>query len=66
MKKPKNLPPINAAAEYKIRLADPETLNPYDKNPRLISQAAIDKVLASPLAGIHGQGRNARGKRADV
>lgn len=46
-KKPKNLPPINAAAEYKIRLADPETLKPYDKNPRLISQAAIDKVLAS-------------------
>lgn len=47
MKKPKNLPPINAAAEYKIRIADPETLKPYDKNPRLISQAAIDKVLAS-------------------
>ena len=31
----------------KIRLADPETLKPYPHNPRLISQAAIDKVLAS-------------------
>lgn len=31
----------------KIRLADPETLKPYPHNPRVISQAAIDKVLAS-------------------
>lgn len=32
---------------FPVRLADPETLKPYEKNPRVISQAAIDKVLAS-------------------
>lgn len=36
-----------ASSEFSIRFADPESLKPYEKNPRVISQAAIDKVLAS-------------------
>ncbi len=46
-KKPANAPAYKAPAEFTTRQADPETLKPYPKNPRLISQAAIDKVLAS-------------------
>lgn len=46
-KKPANAPAYKAPADFSIRQADPESLKPYPKNPRLISQAAIDKVLAS-------------------